>query len=189
MLSKWSVAFICIVRGIIDVVGNSHSADSCLLTLDPVQNMRCAARTTDGRVYSAPALQHWLSLRKEASQPLHVIPSLTIFDVRLCSPRASNMLYAASCDLRKHVVTASAICKSRMKSIKTRMYHPQRVNDAPPSPSSLPRDALNLSSCSPAHRSILSKRSAFQIVSHLRSAYPSSLKRALPARIREGPKA
>ena len=184
-LSKWSVAFICVMYGIADVLGKDKVDDSCLLTLDPVQRLWCAARTSDGRVYSANALQHWLSLRKASSDPLHVIPTLTISDVQLCSPRASGMLSDASRRLRKRAVSASAICKRDIGSLKSRLTQPARVMGEPPPPQ--PCAALRPSSCR-AHRfSIPSRHSAFEVLPRSRPAYPSALKQALPARIREGP--
>lgn len=184
-LSKWSISFICVMHGITNVLGKEKLDESCLLTLDPVENLWCAARTSDGRVYSAHALQHWLCLRKASSDPLHVIPTLTISDVRLCSPRASGMLCDASRHLRKRAVSASAICKRGLGSLKSRLSQQTRVKDDPPRPQ--PCVALRPSSCRARRFSIPSPHSAFEVVHRPRPAYPSALKQALPARIREAP--
>ena len=182
-LSRWSIAFKCVMYSIADVLEQRTVDESCLLTLDPVQSLWCAARASDGRVYSAQALQHWLSMRKASSDPLHVIPSLTISDVRLCSPRASRTLCEVSSHLRKRAFSASAICKRGFRSLGSRVSQPTRVKDEPPPPQ--PCAALP-SSSRRARFSIPSRHSAFEAVHRLRPAYPSALKQALPARIREG---
>lgn len=65
-LSRWYVGLLCVIRGVAQSLVHAERVhDSCLLTLEPLDNLWCAARTSDGRAYSARALHAWLQTQDE----------------------------------------------------------------------------------------------------------------------------
>ena len=166
--SMYIVAVLCVFHGLINLFRPNTAFDNtCLLTLDSLDDMWFVVKATDGQAYSAIALWSWMNTQIARNRPLQVIPTRTISEVYPTCPKMCN----CATKLGSGIKRLAKIIHKKMSESGSRTYN------------AFDKDQTNHACCCSDRTCMRPTASAFREVRRWRQI--DSLTAPLPLRIRQ----